>query len=96
MTPKKVNGNFSSVLKPAKTSLKPYPIFKEIFSSNLGQYFVKNGEESVALNIAGHLFNKIGNCVLNNIEQDYNRKVFYPFTKAVEISVLDNGEFLVK
>jgi hypothetical protein len=62
----------------------------------LGQYFVENGEENVALNIAGHLFNMIGNCILNNIKRDHNKKVFYPLTKAVEISVLDNGEFLVK
>ena len=73
-----------------------YPIFREIFASDLGQYFVERSNDVVALSIAGHLLNMIGNCILNNIKRDHNKKVFYPLTKAVEISVLDNGEFLVK
>jgi hypothetical protein len=77
--------------KQSNGPLEPYPVFRD-----LGQYFVEKGDDVVALNIAGHLFNHIGNCILNIIKRDNNKRVFHPLTKAIDVTVLDNNQYLVK
>lgn len=47
--------------KPSTPGLEPYPIFQDVFNSELCQYFIEKGEDVVALNIVGHLYNYIGN-----------------------------------
>lgn len=47
--------------KETNITLSPYSIFRDIYQSELGQYFLEKGEDVVALNITGHLFNYIGN-----------------------------------
>jgi len=71
-------------------------MFRDVFQSDLGQYFVEKGEDVVPLNIVGHLFNHIGNCILNSIKRDKNKQVFHPLTKVVEIIIIDKNEYLVK
>ena len=78
------------------TPLEPSTIFRDIFNSDLGQYFVNKGEEVIALNMVGHLYNYVGNCILNCINRDNNKKIFYPLTKVTSINVLENGDFMVK
>lgn len=67
-----------------------------MFQSDLGQYFIDRDEGVVPLNMVGYLYNHIGNCILNSIKRDYNKRVFHSLTKAVEIMVVERGEFLVK
>lgn len=59
--------------KENNPSFSPYPIFRDIYQSELGQYFLEKGEDVIALNIAGHLFNYIGNWILNTVKRDYNK-----------------------
>jgi len=75
--------------------MQPFPIFRDVFQSDLGQYFIEKGEDVVPLNIVGHLYNHIGNCILNSIRRDYNKRIFYPLTKVVDITVIDKSEYLV-
>jgi hypothetical protein len=49
----------SLLKRESNLPLEPFPIFRDIFQSDLGQYFIEKGEDVVALNIAGHLFNMI-------------------------------------
>lgn len=96
-TSKQIKGKAKSLLKPKQSvPLEPYPAFRDVFQSDLGQYFIEKNDDVVALNIAGHLFNHIGNCILDTIKNENNKRVFYPLTKAVHITVLSNNEYMVK
>lgn len=97
MTTKQIKAKARSLLKSkANPRLEPFPTFRDVFQSDLGQYFLEKDENTIPLNIVGHLFNHIGNCILNSIKRDYNKRVFYPLTEAVEIMAVDKNEFLVK
>jgi hypothetical protein len=61
-TAKQLKAKAKSLLKKQSNApLEPHPIFRDIFQSDLGQFFVDKGEDVIALNTVGHLFNLIGN-----------------------------------
>ena len=61
-TTKQIKAKANSLIKKqANLIMEPYPIFRDVFNSDLGQYFIEKGDDVVALNMVGYLYNFIGN-----------------------------------